>query len=1011
LKLTAGESKARATQRRIHTFLLTSLVWLLITHVVRANEPALSPKNFVSTTFTVEDGLPDSTINTIFQTDNGLLWVGTGSGLATFDGHTFMRVELRIPGGPPPSSVNSLVQGADGSLWVGSDAGVVRLPHRELNDPYLGLSTAYRLGVQKSDEVLVLSKTSDGTIWAGTNHGLYRFDGSQFVPVLTSIYVSRIKQLRNGHLMLITGVGMIEYGGSPLIHPIHAGASIGVVDNAIFDVYEDKNGTLWYCTSAGARTPSGNGFRKFSPEQPATTATYRETTDANGGPWLATGIGLYKIVDGQLETPAPMVIPRSFFIGKHGDLWIGTDGSGLVHLQRRTIQMFTIADGLTNSNVMTVLAAHDGRLWVGNNCGLEVYDGSKFTPFAEKDGLLNSCVWSLAEDHDKNLWIGTYGGGLFRYRDGTFTQFTQEQGLASRIVFKIITAQDGSLWIATPDGLSHMTKGAFRNYTITDGLSSNHVLDVHQDRAGAIWVSTQGGINRLESGHFVSIHSDFEGALARHFIEDRERRLYTTDASSGVDRIKDGKLVHEELPMSLSEMVETADHNLWFSGRGGLVRVEENELANHTGSSRPLNYQSFGRADGLSSIQAGDGSPDITATADGRLWVATVDGLAVIDPKSLPQTVNLPNVFVVGDSVDGKRSRIEDQLLLSPGIHHVEMTLAAVDLATPEKVRLQYKLEGVDTHWLDGTASRTIVYTNLPIGSHRLFVRATNSAGFWTDGRVVYTVVQRPYFYQTKLFEILAATLILFLLICGYLLRMNYVIRQTRRIMEARQIERQAIAMELHDTFLQGVQGLILFFRTATRQLPYKQRKPFEDALHRSEPVLLEGRSLLKRLTTPTHSVVTLEEAFAELGADLRPLSPAEFSVVVDGHEKKLNPIVQEELFKLGREAVFNSFKHAHAKKIKVFLSFGSSELLLRFSDDGAGIDSEILRVGNLPGHYGLPGMKERAASVGGRFKISSNRGLGTVVEVQIPDALAHRDGIGIPRLATIWRKLLRRYF
>lgn len=168
--------------------------------------------------------------------------------------------------------------------------------------------------------------------------------------------------------------------------------------------------------------------------------------------------------------------------------------------------MYTASDGLPdNELVMTVLSKQDGHLWVGSNCGLAVFDGRTFRRFSEKDGLKNSCVWSLAEDHQHNLWIGTYGGGLFRYRDGVFTQYSTEQGFASPVVLQIAVSQDDSLWLATPDGVSHMQDLAVRNYTRADGLSSNQILSIHQDHTGAIWVATQAGVDRLASGRFVPV--------------------------------------------------------------------------------------------------------------------------------------------------------------------------------------------------------------------------------------------------------------------------------------------------------------------------------------------------------------------------------------------------------------------------------------------------------------------------------------------------------------------------
>jgi ligand-binding sensor domain-containing protein len=561
--------------------------------------------------------------------------------------------------------------------------------------------------------------------------------------------------------------------------------------------------------------------KHLDPYQPEHTATFRASSAPDGKLWLSTGIGLYRVMGGHLQTPAPGVMARSFYIARNGDLWVGTNGNGLVHLQPRLVRMFTKVDGLPNDLPMAVLASQNGHLWVGDNCGLAEYDGAHFRTFAEKDGLANSCVWALAEDHDRNLWIGSYGGGMFRYRNGVFTQYSIEQGLASRIVFQIAVARDDSLWIATPDGLSHMTEGRIHNYNTADGLSSTRILDIHQDHAGTIWIATQGGIDRFASGRFVPVPAvpATDDVLARRFVEDSRGNLYTTDEPRGFSRIEGGRIVLLDSTLNLMHMVEAPDHYLWFSSREGVIRIAEQELE-QAGSGLPLNYQVFDRADGLITTQASVGSPNIASTADGKLWIATVKGLAMIDPRSLSLTGRKPQIFVAGVTSDGNRTRVLDRLLLSPGIHRVEMHLDAVDLATPRKTRLQYRMEGVDSGWLDLDASRTAVYTNIPAGTHRLLVRSTDSIGNWDAGNVIYEVTQRPHFYQTTLFLICGLASVMMLLGGAYVLRVRYLIRQARTLLEERQVERESVARDLHDTFLQGIQSLILRFHTGTQQLP-----------------------------------------------------------------------------------------------------------------------------------------------------------------------------------------------
>jgi signal transduction histidine kinase/ligand-binding sensor domain-containing protein len=955
----------------------------------------LPATQYIRTDFTVDDGLPDNTINVITQTENGLLWVGTGSGLATFDGRTFTTVHLRIPGTPIPSRVSSLVAGPDGDLWVGSDAGVIRIPNRDLNSPALPHSTAFRLGNQRSDEVQVLFKDREGTIWAGTNHGLYRFDGSRFVCMDGTISVGRISQAVDGRLLLNTANGFVEFDGKHLIEHPGLGERLGVRDDQVFDEYQDSDGTMWYCTITGVRAVSAHTgpVRSYGPPH---TAVYRIYIAPNGAHWFSGLVGIGKIVDEQMWTPAPGLFARYFYAGKDGDLWIGVSGGGgLVHLQPRTVQMFTKADGSPTDAAMDVLPAHDGRLWVGYNCGLAVFDGTHFRTFDKKDGLNNICAWALAEDRNQDIWVGTWGGGLFRYHDGHFSQFTKEQGLATPVVTQIVVAKDDSLWMVTPDGVSHLQSGRIRNYGTAEGLSSVHVQAIYQDHAGTIWVATLAGVDRLVSDHFVFVPSTrtTDEALPRSFVETAAGDLYTIDLPQGVSQIKNGQVTLLDNTLSLMQMVEGSDHNLWFSSRDGVIRIPEQGFALMGKSNTLLDYEVFNRADGLNTTEASLGTPNIAMTSDGTLWIATGKGLAKIDTLHLPATGQSPRVFVSGVTSDTTRYPVGNGLVLPPGIHHVELNLAAINLANPQRVRLQYRLEGVDSDWLDGTSSRTAIYSNLPAGTHRLLIRATNSIGQWSQPESVYELTQKPYFYAQPLFQLGCAFAMALLLVLAYILRMRYVVRETRVMLEQRQMERETVARELHDTFLQGIQGLILRFHTGTQQLPpdHPVRESFEEALRQSDGVLLEGRSVLSRLRTRRIKPETLTESFTAIGKEFRSLCQAQFDVIVSGQSRGLNVVVQEELQKIGREALFNAYRHAQASQIEVEIHFGLLEFRVRFRDDGVGIDPAILHEGSLPGHYGLPGMRERVSRIGGRMDLWSRVGGGTEIEIRIPGAIAYR--------------------
>jgi signal transduction histidine kinase len=223
--------------------------------------------------------------------------------------------------------------------------------------------------------------------------------------------------------------------------------------------------------------------------------------------------------------------------------------------------------------------------------------------------------------------------------------------------------------------------------------------------------------------------------------------------------------------------------------------------------------------------------------------------------------------------------------------------------------------------------------------------------------------------------------------------RVKYLVKQARVILLQRQVEREAVARDLHDTFLQGVQGLILRFHTGTQQLPPESsiREGFEQALSQADRVMIEGRGVLSRLRSRGTKPESLTESYTAIGKELGAVSPAHLEVSLGGASRDLDAVVQEEVLKIGREALFNAYRHARARRIEVEIYFGIFEFRIRFRDDGVGINPAILREGSVPGHFGLPGMRERVSRIGGHMELWSRRGAGTEVEVRVPSVIAYR--------------------
>jgi signal transduction histidine kinase len=213
--------------------------------------------------------------------------------------------------------------------------------------------------------------------------------------------------------------------------------------------------------------------------------------------------------------------------------------------------------------------------------------------------------------------------------------------------------------------------------------------------------------------------------------------------------------------------------------------------------------------------------------------------------------------------------------------------------------------------------------------------------------------------------------------------------------------ERERIARELHDTYLQAVQGMVLHVHAAAQMLPRGEpgRGLLEAALERADDVFLEGRERILGLRHQMTGVAFRKklEAYAHAwsGAGIT------CDIVVCGQERALHPIVCEEVYAIAREALANAFQHAQASHVRVLIAYGAGELTLVIEDDGRGIAPDIVRAGGVDGHWGMAGMRERAAGIDARLTIGA-RQCGSEVRLRLHAMLAYQQ----PERVRFWRRL-----
>ena len=335
---------------------------------------------------------------------------------------------------------------------------------------------------------------------------------------------------------------------------------------------------------------------------------------------------------------------------------------------------------------------------------------------------------------------------------------------------------------------------------------------------------------------------------------------------------------------------------------------------------------------------------------------------------------------------------------LPANVRDVAIEFTGLSLAAPEKVRFKYMLEGQDPDWKEVINERHAQYSNLRPRKYRFRVTACNNSGVWNETGDALEFSIEPRFYQTAWFGAACAAAFLAILWGLHRLRLRQLARDFNMRIEERVEERTRIARELHDTLLQSVQGLMFSFQAARNLLPGRTEdaiRTLDKAISEGDEAIAEGRDAIQGLRANPELESNLEHLLTSAGKELTRSSSAErepptFRVTVEGTRQPLSPLLQDEIYRIAREILRNAFHHAQASRIEAEIAYDLQLFRLRIRDNGKGIDRKVLEQGARQGHWGLPGVRERAKRIGARLKLWSEPGAGTEAELTVPARIAY---------------------
>jgi signal transduction histidine kinase/ligand-binding sensor domain-containing protein len=1020
-----------------------------------ALNPSLDINQYAHTAWKIRDGFSKGRVTSFAQTPDGYLWLGTEFGLLRFDG--VRNVPWDPPAGEhlPSGYIRSLLAAHDGRLWIGTYKGLASWKDGKLTEyqelagqtvdvlvqdrngtvwagGYVGSSGRLcaiengraqcygddgRLGLW----VASLFEDSRGNLWAGAQTGLWRWKPGppKLFPMPFQVLGTSsqtVGESDDGALLIATeggirrivdgraetfslpGSGPKRFKALRMLRDRNGALWIGTTDRGLLHVhqgrtdvftqsddlsgdyvnkfFEDREGNIWVATVNGVDRFRDIAVSTISVRQGLSNAIVWSILGArDGSVWLGTPDGLNRWKDGQVTIYRTRGAP------------VGSSGAK----QERKPNVREVADGgLPDNGVESLFEDDAGRIWAFTERGAAYFENGRFVPVTMNPAPAadrrphqgnptavlaliapSGQLHSIAGDSSGNLWISDQHQGLLHLLGGSVVERIPWARLERKDWAMALLAgpAPGGLWLGfSQGGVAYFKDGKVReSYSGRDGLGEGIVTSLSLDTDGTLWAATEGGLSRVKNGRVATL---------------------TTQNGLRCDTV--------------FWVMQDDDHAFWLYTACGLVRIPGAEMdAWVSDPKRAIKSIVFDSSDGVRSRILTTGyTPLVAKTVNGKLWFLPLDGVSVIDPRHLPFNKLPPPVQierVVADrktywqNLSGDASSLQPRL--PPLIRDLEIDYTALSLVAPEKIRFRVKLDGRDPDWKDVGNERKAFYNDLPPRDYRFRIAASNNSGVWNEAGATFDFSIAPAYYQTRWFQASSGAAFLVLLWALYRYRLHQIAQQ----FNARLDERTRIARDLHDTLLQSFHGLMFRFQAVRNMLPRRPEEAMQaldTALERTEHAIAEGRDAIQGLRASTVIPNELAQAVTALGDELASHDSARFHVVVEGPPQDLHPFLRDDVYAIAREAVRNAFRHAQARDIEAELTYNGSSFRLRVRDDGKGIDPGIVAEGRT-GHFGVPGMRERARRIGGKLDVWTETGAGTEVELNIPGPIAYRTSPG----------------
>ena len=963
------------------------------------------------TSWTGKDGAPQD-VSALAQTTDGFLWLGTPFGLFRFDGIEFVRYPTTPLTSPLPSTdIEALSSDDKGGLWIGYRSGGIS--HLFADGTLKNYNPQNHLGPTSAQKFVV---RPDGYVWALADYRLYRLENDHWENV---------------------------------------GPKLGLPSEPLFCLFFDKAGTIWMSTrKALFDLRRGRPTFETFPTQTFMVADMAETPD--GELWIVDAWHTIRPLIPSKGHPGWRVFGYVRMVAeKSGTLWLAQDYQGVTHMPWAKQQPALVKEGeLSSEQTNAILLDRGGDIWVGTSRGLDRF---RSTPMTKLSQVKVEYYPALSADPHHGVWIGSLGHPIAYASNGKVTPVGRVVGSSPMVcddhgvvwmvdpIKNMLTKWDGPKMsqIAIPDDahqapaeslgldrdggllVSFKSNGLWKydgswNRITDPNLPQDDPLSIVRDKDNRVWFGYANSIIAVhDEGGYHMFTPNQSGDLGNVLTFGMEGGLVWAGGTNGIAYLN-GHTFHrvsfarDNSVTGISGLAEDEAGNLWLNSSTGIVRISKQQLSDLAHTQNQLEYELYDDREGVTGTATQlKPTPSVAVDRDGPLWFSVSGQVLSLSPNAIAPPQSIPSVIIErtlmnGIPVSDREHPLNNISLESSHLKELEIDYAGIDMAAPEKISYQYTMEGEDKTWHIVGNRRQAFYNHLSPGRYRFRLKVASGNSAWTELTIPLWITVTPAFYQTSWFIAAVVILVIGALYLLYILRVRYLTSSLKRRLKMRSDERLRIARELHDTLLQSIHGLMLRFHFATEELPKGEpaRQPLLLALQRADDVFMEARQRIELLRDEVPDEPDFALQLTKVAEELALQKVMNFRVIEEGQSRFLKGDVQNELCRIAREALVNTAHHGKARSAEICLVYERSGLTMKCCDDGIGIPPEVLRDGKRFGHWGLIGMKERAATIEARYQLWSAPGAGTQIEVRVPAKRAYR----FPDSNARWFEELRQF-